>query len=396
MNKFLSVALGLAFVGLFGTSVSAQTDSVYTFKDVKILKHTSVKDQYRSGTCWSFSGNGFLEAELIRTGKGEFDLSDMYVVKRSYSEKAEKYVRLQGSLNFGGGGAFHDVTNAWKNYGVVPESAFAGLQYGEEKHVHGELDAVLKAYMEAVIKNPNKKLSTAWHAGLDGILDAYLGATPEKFTYNGKEYTPKSFADYLGLNMDDYIEISSYTHHPFYKPFIIEVPDNWSWNQVYNLPLEDMMKVINNSLENGYTVGWASDVSEKGFAYNKGIAVVPETSVNELAGSEKAKWEKMTEKERMSQMYNFDKVVPEKKITQEMRQAEFDNQKTTDDHGMLLVGYADGPNGARFYKVKNSWNVDNKYEGYFYASIPFVEFKTMSIMVNKKAIPAEILKKLGL
>jgi bleomycin hydrolase len=370
-------------------------DSSYQFTLVKNLPCTPVKDQYRSGTCWSFSTISYLESELLRTGKGEYDLSDMFPVRDAYSKKAQQFIRMNGTSHFAGGGAFHDVIHTMVSSGMMPEEAYPGLSYGEKKHVHGELDEVTKAYIEAVAKNPNKKLSTAWLNGFNGILDAYLGPVPEKFSYKGKEYSPKSFANELGLKADDYISLSSYTHHPFYEEFIIEVPDNWAWGKVYNVPIDELVQIMDYALDNGYTVAWASDVSEKGFAYSKGFAVVPVTELSEMSGSEKAKWEKLTEKERNAQLFNFDKVVGEKQITQEMRQKEFDNFQTTDDHGMHMVGYGKDQFGNKFYYIKNSWNTDSKFNGFFYASVPFVKLKTMDIMVHKNGIPPAILKKLG-
>ena len=373
----------------------AKIDSSYQFTLVKNLPCTPVKDQYRSGTCWSFSTISYLESELLRTGKGEYDLSDMFPVRDAYSKKAQQFIRMNGTSHFAGGGAFHDVIHTMVSSGMMPEEAYPGLSYGEKKHVHGELDEVTKAYIEAVAKNPNKKLSTAWLNGFNGILDAYLGPVPEKFSYKGKEYSPKSFASELGLKADDYISLSSYTHHPFYEEFIIEVPDNWAWGKVYNVPIDELVQIMDYALDNGYTVAWASDVSEKGFAYSKGFAVVPVTELSEMSGSEKAKWEKLTEKERNAQLFNFDKVVGEKQITQEMRQKEFDNFQTTDDHGMHMVGYGKDQFGNKYYYIKNSWNTDSKFNGFFYASVPFVKLKTMDIMVHKNGIPPAILKKLG-
>jgi len=369
----------------------------YKFTNEKRLPVTSVKDQNRSGTCWSFSGLSFLEAEMIRMGKKNVaDLSEMFIVRNCYYDKAIKHVRLHGALNFGGGGAFHDVTYVLKNYGLVPEKAYTGLQYAENNHVHGELDLLLKNYVNGVIKNKNKKISTAWKTGINGILDAYLGKEITKFTYKGKEYTPKSFAkDVTGLNADDYVTISSFNHHPYYKTFILEIPDNWLWGEVYNLPMQEMLKVIDYSLENGYTVAWATDVSEKGFSYKNGVAIVPGKDIKEMSDSERSKWENLTKKEKQDALYSFDKPVSEKKITQEMRQEAFDNYKTTDDHGMLIMGTAKDQNGKKYYIVKNSWAESNKYKGYLYASEAFVLYKTTNIMINKNAIPKDIKKKLN-
>ena len=381
----------------YGQETAKKSDSGYVFTIVKKIPATPVKNQYRSGTCWSYSTVGFLEAELLRTKHDTFDLSDMFCVRKAYSDKADMYVRFNGKHNFGGGGEAHDVINVLKKYGMVPASAYSGNVIGEDKPVHGEMDAVLEAMINAVVKNPNKKLTPVWHQAIDGVLDAYLGKVPEKFTYKGNEYTPRSFADMLGLNPDDYIELTSYSHHPFYSRFILEIPDNWIMGEVYNIPLDELLQVIHNSIDNGYTVAWGADVSEKGFSWKNGVALVPDKNAPEIAGLEKAKWEKMSDADKDKLLYKFDKPVPEKKITQEMRQLEFDNYQTTDDHGMLITGTAKDQNGNPYFLVKNSWGTDGSpYKGYFYASEPYVLLKTMDIMVNIKAIPKEIRKKLGL
>ncbi|HET6558264.1 MAG TPA: C1 family peptidase [Prolixibacteraceae bacterium] len=402
MQKLRS--LFLAGAVLASMVVSAQDkkegdkEKGYQFTPLKEIPCTSVKDQHRSGTCWSFSGLGFLEAEMIRLGKPVVDLSEMYVVNHTYADKASKYVRLHGHLNFSAGGAFHDVTNVIRKYGIVPEEAYKGLQYGEEKHVHGEIDNVLLDYVKAVVENPNKKISTVWYDALKGTLTSYFGELPETFTYEGKEYTPHSFAkEFIGLNMDDYVEISSYTHHPFYSKFVIEVPDNWSWDYVYNVPMNEMEEIIDNSINTGFPVAWAADVSEKGFLTSgKGIAVVPVADKTNMTDAEITKWEKQTEKEKNEELYKLEKPGKEKTITQEMRQIDFDNYMTTDDHGMLIVGTAKDQSGNFYYKVKNSWGDYNDYDGFFYASKPYVQYKTMSIMVHKDAIPKNIRKKLNL
>lgn len=399
MKKFTIFALAtLLYAGAMAQEAKKEAPKPegYKFTVVKQVQGTPVKDQFRSGTCWSFSGIGFLENELIRTGKGEFDLSEMWLVRNCYAAKAEKYVRLQGNFNFAGGGGFFDLFWVMNNFGLVPEEAYPGLKYGEEKHVHGELDALTKAYVDVIVKNPNKKLSTAWKNGFSGILDAYLGTTPEKFSYKGKEYTPQSFAKELNINADDYVSLTSYTHHPFYKKMILEIPDNWLWEESYNLPLDELMQVVDNSLNNGYSIAWGADVSEKGFQYNKGVAVIPQTNVANLSNSEKSKWSELTAKERESMIYKLEEPVSEMTITQQMRQDAFDNYQTTDDHGMVLEGIAKDQKGDTFYIVKNSWSADGIYKGYFYASRPFVQYKTMNIMVHKNAIPKEIQKKLGI
>lgn len=385
-----------------GSATIAQTtetksDSGYQFTMVKQLPAVSVKNQYRSGTCWSYSAISFLESELLRMGKDTFDLSEMYCVRYCYSDKAKLYIRYHGNHTFSGGGAAHDVTYVLKNYGIVPDEVYSGLVIGESKPVTGEMDGVLKAYTDAVIKNPNKQLTPIWHQGFTGILDAYLGKVPEKFTYHGKEYTPKSFSEMLGLDPDDYIEIASYTHHPFYKSFVLEVEDNWLMDHVYNVPLDEMMMIIDSSIMNGYTVVWGADVSEKGFTWKNGVAVVPDKTAPEVAGLERAKWEKMSESEKDKLLFKFDKPMPEKRITQAMRQVEFDNYQTTDDHGMHFTGIAKDQKGNKYYYVKNSWGTDGSpYKGYFYASEAYVKLKTMDVMVHKNAIPKEIRQKLGL
>lgn len=401
----LRILLAIVFMASTASFVSAENDDKkdkapkgYIFEDEIILPATSVKNQNRSGTCWSFSGISFLESEMIRLGKPEIDLSEMFIVWNTYSEKAQKHVRVHGNLNFAAGGAFHDVTNMIKEYGIVPESVYDGLNYGEEKHVHGEMDRVLKQHIDAVVENKNRKLSTAWLESIEGTLNSYLGEIPQKFEYEGKNYTPQSFAtDFVGLNIDDYVEISSYTHHPFYSKFILEVPDNWSWDEVYNVSINELEEIIDYSLKNGFTVAWAADVSEKGFASsNKGVAVMPAAKIEDMSDAEITRWEDLSDKDKEKELYKLDKPTPEIMVTQEMRQSAFDNYTTTDDHGMHIIGTAKNQEGKTFYKVKNSWGDYNKYNGYFYASKPYVSFKTMCIMVHKNAIPQNIREKLEL
>ena len=388
---------------MISASLFAQNseNEAYTFTVVKEVKATPVKNQARSGTCWAYSAVSFFESEMLRMGKPEYDLSEMWIVRHTYPAKTEKYMRLHGSLNLGPGGSFEDVVWVMRNYGIVPQEVYQGLNYGEEKNVHSELDATTKAYADAILKTadrPNASaLTTAWMTGFEGILDAYLGKRPEKFNYNGKEYTPQTFMNSLGLNMDDYVSITSFTHHPFYKPFVLEIPDNWIWGLSYNVPMNEMLDIVNHALNKGYSVAWAADVSEKGFLYRKGVAVVPVTKTEEMTDSDKARWIGVSDKDRETQIMNLTKPVTERKITQELRQQAFNNFQTTDDHGMHITGIAKDQNGNTFYKVKNSWGTDDsKYEGYLYVSEPFFLYKTMSIMVYKSALPKNIANKLGI
>jgi len=399
MNKVILCLFLCCCSALFAQNKKAnapQPKEDFVFTTVKANKITPVKNQASSGTCWCFSGIGFLESELLRMGKPEYDLSEMFVVHTNYAQKAVKYVRMHGTINFGPGGEFEDVLEVVKNSGIVPDTVLKGLNYGEERHTHGELDATTRAYVDAIIKDPNKHLSTAWLEGFDGILDAYLGKLPEQFTYNGVSYTPKSFAASLGLNMDDYIPLTSFTHHPFYTRFALEIEDNWRWAETYNIKLDELMSTIDNAVNNGFTVMWAADVSEKGFT-RQGIGVVPDVDPNQRpAGTDEAKWIGLSKKEKEDLVYKIDGPVKEKVITQELRQQGFDNYETTDDHGMQIFGIANDQNGAKYYMVKNSWGTENKYKGIWYVSEAYVRYKTISIVVHKDALPSAVKSELGL
>lgn len=366
----------------------------YVFTTVKEVGATSVKNQSSSGTCWSFSTIALLESELIRLGKPAVDLSPMFVVRKTYSEKADRYVRFHGSISFSGGGSSADVITCIRNFGIVPMEVYQGLNYGTPEHQHGELDAVAEAYVKEVVENPNRKLSTAWKSGFDAIVDSYLGEVPQTFTYQGVEYTPKTYFQSLGLNLDDYVEITSFSHHPFYSQFILEVPDNWAHDYVYNVPLSDLEAIFDFAVDNGFPISWGSDVSDPGFSWKNGVAIVPDIENEELAGSDMAKWTQMSAREKSAKA--FEKPCKELTITQEKRQIDFDNYQTTDDHGMLIVGKAVDQNGNTYFKVKNSWGDGGKYNGYFYASKAFVLYKTMTVMLHKDAVPKDIRKKLGI
>ena len=386
----------IATLGLLSLNTVAQEpkkEEGFVFSTVKENPITSIKNQNRSSTCWSFSSLAFLESELLRQGKGEYDLSEMFVVHHTMADRAERYVRLHGDNSFSPDGSFYDVVYCMNNYGLVPQEAMNGIMYGDTLPVHNELDAVAEAYVNAIAKGKLTKLTPVWMNGLNAIYDTYLGKCPEKFSYKGKEYTPLTFAKSLGLNADDYVSLTSYTHHPFYKKFAIEIQDNWRNAESWNLPIDEFMTVIENAVNNGYTVAWGSDVSEDGFTRD-GIAVVPQMNRTDLTGSDMARWTGLTMADKRKELTS--KPMPEMEITQEMRQKAFNNWETTDDHGMLIYGMAKDQNGKEYYMVKNSWGTNNKYKGTWYASKSFVKYKTMNILVHKDALPKEIAKKLGL
>lgn len=366
----------------------------FTFTDVTLVRTTPVKDQNKSGTCWSFSGTSMVEDEIMRKGGPELDLSEMFTVRQAYIDKAKKFIRTDGKTNFSQGGSFADVLYVMENYGAMPEEAYAGLNYGEKKHSHYEMAEAMEAYLNAVNRNPSKRLSTSWLDGLTGILDAYLGKVPETFEYQGKTYTPQSFAKAMGIVPSDFISITSFTHHPFYEPFALEIADNWLWAESMNVPMEEMKAVVDNALENGYSVGWAADVSEGGFQWRKGFALMPEEKEEaDMEGTELSRWVQLSDKDRDKQRFDIKGPVKEIAVTQESRQEGLDRRETTDDHGMTIVGIATDQEGNRYYKVKNSWDTNQLYGGYIYVSEPFFLSKTMSVMVNKDAVPKAIAKK---
>ena len=392
--KFRNVfAAVLMLCTISATAQHSSRGPEYEFKTIKENPVTSVKNQYRSGTCWCFSALSFVESEILRTKGIETDLSEMFVVGNSYRDRAVKYVRLDGALRFSPGSSFGDVLHVIDDYGIIPQSVYSGFNYGTEMPEQSELDAVLKGYVDAARRNPNKKLTTAWVNGLDGILDAYFGEAPETFTVDGVEYTPESYRDFLGINYDDYVNITSFTHHPFYEPFIIEVCDNWRWDSAYNLPMEEMMEVMYNAIDKGYTIAWGSDVSEAGFTRD-GLAVMPDVKAKATAGSDQERWVgKATEVEKEEVKAELPKEMT---ITQEMRQEGYDRKTTTDDHGMHIYGLAEDQNGTKYFMVKNSWGDAGKYKGIWYASDAFVRYKTLNVVVHKDALPKDIKKKLGI
>lgn len=396
-NLILIAALGMLSLNAGAKDKAkdkTKQEQGFVFTTVKANPITSVKNQNRSSTCWSFSTIGFLESELLRMGKGDYDLSEMFVVHHTMIDRAQNYVRYHGDSSFAPGGSAYDVVYCLKNYGMVPQEAMPGIMYGDTLPVHNELDAVAGAYTDAIAKGKLTKLTPVWKKGLSAIYDTYLGKCPEKFSYKGKEYTPQTFAASLGLNPDDYVSLTSFTHHPFYTEANIEVPDNWRNETSWNLPLDEFMAVIENAVNNGYTVAWGSDVSEQGFTRD-GIAVMPDAARGaELTGSDMARWTGMKEEDKRKELTS--KPLPEINVTQELRQEGFDNWQTGDDHGMLIYGIAKDQNGKPYFMVKNSWGTNSKYKGTWYASNAFVAYKTINILVHKDAIPAEIAKKIGI
>ena len=397
----------MTLIGLvLSAAVMAQTDTIpatndstegFRFTTIDSVAITPVKDQNRSSTCWAFSTLGFLESEVLRTKGIELDFSEMYVVSKTMIDRATYCVRLYNEPHFAPGGSAYDVIYCMSHYGLVPQEAMPGIRYAWTKNdtlpVHSELDHVASGYLKGL--SGLKRISPVWREGLQAIYDTYLGSCPEEFVYEGKKYTPKSFVQFLGLKEDDYISITSYTHHPFYERFALEVPDNWRMDQMYNVPMEDMMRIIDNALANGYTLAWGADVSEIGFT-RKGIGVVPdEDNGADITGSDMAKWVGMSNDKKKEELTK--KPLPEKTITQQMRQDAFDNWENTDDHGMQIFGTAQDQNGKRYYMIKNSWGtLRSDYKGIWYVSEAFMQYKTNDILVHKNAIPKDIRKKLGL
>ena len=394
MKKTILLAMAaFASLNLFAQSEELQ------FTVVKENPITSIKNQNRAGTCWCYSSLAFIESELLRMGKGEYDFSEMFIVHNTYLDRADKAVRTHGDVSFSQGGSFYDVIYGMEQFGLVPEAEMRpGVMYGETLSNHNELTAVSDAVVAAIAKGNHRSLQVGpdgqplWKKAIAAIHDIYLGVRPEKFTYNGKEYTPKSFYESTGLKASDYVSLTSYTHHPFYSSFVLEIQDNWRWAQSYNLPIDELLEVFDNAIDKGYTIAWGSDVSETGFT-RYGTAVVPDDAKSgDLQGSDMARWLKLSEEEK--------KVTPkpsaEKWCTQEERQIAYDNWETTDDHGMQIYGKAKDQNGVEYYMVKNSWGESGKYKGIWYASKAFVRYKTMNIVVHKDALPKHIAKKLGL
>lgn len=362
---------------------SDSAKSKFKFTEVIALANTSVKNQASSGTCWSYSTNSFLESEMYKAGKKPVELAQIYSARNVYSDKADNYMRMHGAISWGDGGACHDVINMYAKYGAMPQSVYTGLHYGTSKNKFAEMQSVLKAMLDAWVKNPNGKLSPNWKQAFEAVMDSYLGKVPETFVWEGKTYTPKSFAnEVVGLDASDYIELSSFTDKPYYKKTILMVPDNWSMDKIYNVQFNDITGIIDNALKQGYTVAWATDVSEKYFSWKNGLAYVPEKEYDDMTDDEK------------KEMFNGPK--PERVITAAMRQEAFDNYSTSDDHGMHIVGTAKDQSGRDYYIVKNSWGPTNDYKGYLYVTKAYVQYKTTAFLLNKHAIPQDLRTKMNI
>jgi bleomycin hydrolase len=380
------ISMGFAqdnLVNSLNGNLSANSKDAFVFTDIVSLDNTAVKNQGSSGTCWSYSANSFLESEMIRMGKQPVELSQIYTARNAYVEKGKNYVRMHGATTLGDGGALHDAINMYRQYGAVPQNVYTGLNYGTSNNKFAEMAAIQEAMLQAVVKNPNGELTPNWEKAYTAVIDSYLGAVPQSFDYKGKKYTPQSFAkEVVGINPDDYVELSSFNDHPYYEKMVLMVPDNWSLDLVYNVKMNDLTSVIDNALKKGYTVGWAGDVSEKGFSWKNGVAYIPTKPFTEMTPEEKETI--------------FRGPQPELEVTEELRQKAFNNYQTTDDHGMHIIGLSKDQNGKEYYIVKNSWGATNDYKGYLYMSKNFVKYKSTAIMVNKGGLPAPIAKQLNI
>lgn len=399
-KTFVAVALLSVFTaGAFAESKSdAANPNKPVFTTVKANAITSVKDQNRSGTCWDYSTLSFFESEILKATGKTYDLCESFVANKTYMDRAIHVVRLHGDYQFSQGGSTYDPLYCIRNYGIVPENAmpFPGSLYGDSLNNFNEFFSVMEPYVLGVAKSNSSKLSSQWKVGLQGILDAYLGQCPEKFTYEGKTYTPKTFAASLGLDWNNYVNFTSYTHHPFWTAFAVEVQDNWRYPQSWNVPIENISKIIDNAIMNGYTVAWGGDVSEDGFTRN-GLAYNIDTKkAQSLQGSDMARWLKLSKEQKKNLIDSLGCKVPEIKPTQELRQERFDNWQLTDDHGMLIYGIAKDQYGKEYYMVKNSWGETGDYKGTWYMTKDYIVANTMDFMVNKNAVPKDIRNKCGI
>ena len=398
-KKIIGLALILFSISLFSAEPERGKDKISKdskFTLIDVIPSTSVKDQNKTGTCWSFSTLSMVESELLRTENKEYNLSEMFVVRNVYGKKAEKYVRMHGNINFAAGGEPNDVLDVIREKGIVPDDAYTGLIVDTALHFQFEMDEVLQDYVKAIVRNPNKKLTSVWNSGFMGIIDSYLGDAPQEFEFEGTTYTAESFAQSLDFNPDDYVMITSFNHHPYYNSFVLEIPDNWSWGKVYNLPLDEFSYVTDYALENGYSMVWSADVSEKGFMFDEGVALAPKVLYQPDSPDELKKINKLTTEELTQLFSDIESPVVELDVTQGNRQKGFDDYSTTDDHGMHLLGKGKDINGKKYYYIKNSWGTDNEFGGYMYISESYFKYKTIGIMLNKKALPKNILEKLNI
>jgi bleomycin hydrolase len=379
---------------LSGITLKAQ-ETEYKFKDVYNVKTTSVKNQQSTGTCWCYATLSFVETELLRTKNKEYDLSEMFVTRNAFLEKGKRYFRFHGKTNFSEGGQAHDVLQMMDKYGICTEEAYLGLNYGSSYHIHSELSAELKGILDGLNKNKNRKISTAWEKGFAGFIDSYLGETPENFKVDNNEYSPMSFYNSLKFNSDDYIEIISYSCYPYHQEVELEIPDNWTHSRYYNLPIDELMEVMENALKNNYSFVWDGDVSEKGFSHKNGLAILPSYIKEDVVNSEICKWDRMSAKDIKDKM--FIQPVPEVKVDDALRQKKFDSRETTDDHLMHITALHKDQNDTKYYLVKNSWaDNSNKLGGYLRMSEAYARLHTVAIMVHKKALTRKIAKKLGI
>lgn len=393
-------AIVLALLAVFTLGAHAEKkDSVNPNKPVfTVIKKnpiTSIKDQNRSGTCWDYSTLSYFESEILKATGKTYDLCESFVANKTYMDRAIQVVRLHGDCQFAEGGSTYDPLYCLEHYGICPETAmpFPGSLYGDSLNNFGEFFSVMTPYVESVAKSSLKKISSQWKVGLQGILDAYLGKCPEQFTYEGKTYTPKTFAASLGLDWNNYVSFTSFSHHPFWSQFAVEVQDNWRNPLTWNVPIDDLQKILDNAIMNGYTIAWGGDVSEDGFT-RKGLAYnVDEKKLENMKGSDMAHWLKLTPAKKKNIVDSLGVNVPEVEPTQKQRQERFDDWELTDDHGMLIFGIAKDQNGKEYYMVKNSWGKSGDYDGIWYMTKNFIIANTMDFMVNKNAVPKDIRKK---
>ncbi len=382
------------------TTIQAQNNDkpVYQFVDDIEVPHTIVQNQGSSGTCWDFAGTGFVEAEILRKYGVVLNLSEMYFDRWAYNTKFEKYVRLHGESTISCGGEVIDVLYALTEKGMIPQDYYTGLVLGEDRHNHWEMHSLINEYAKVVISKKNGRLMPGVYPKMmDKILDVYLGEVPTEFEYEGVKYTPKTFAEKYPLNINDYVQIGAYLHKEMYKPFNIYIQDNWTATDTYNMTLDELMEELDNALNNGYTVGWAQDVSDKGFSRKAGAAVVLTYDIEKIRQSDPKRYKKMTDEEIRESMYKFESVMPEiDEVTDEMHQEAYDTWNTTDDHSMLIVGIAHDQNGNKYYKVKNSWGEAGEYKGYWYCSVPFVRLHTIFFTLNKEGLTQSMKDKLNI